>query len=187
MTNITTPLAGTLQEGDVETIYPTPRMNIRNKLRNIFKWDRISRVLWFTALGILVAAAPCFLFFSFVALGRFLISLKRGKNPPNHHMPDVKFEYLAAVLAGFLLLLIMGGTIALIIVCCDTSNDVPIVLGTLSVLSLLFIGPICVVLSTNVLQAKLEEKLLLGDLLLYYFVGFIAIIVILVLTFVLSR
>ncbi|KAH8797305.1 hypothetical protein DL96DRAFT_998013 [Flagelloscypha sp. PMI_526] len=187
MTNITTPLAGTLQEGDVETIYPKPRLNIRNQLRKIFKWDMISRVLWFTALGILVAAAPSFLFFSFIALGRFLVSLKRGKNPPNHPMPDVKFEYLAAVLAGFLLLLIMGGTIALIIACCDTSHHAPIVLGTLSVLSLLFVGPICVVLSANVLQAKLEGKLLLGDLLLYYFVGFIALIVILVLTFLASR
>ncbi|KAH8801247.1 hypothetical protein DL96DRAFT_1635703 [Flagelloscypha sp. PMI_526] len=108
-----TPLAGTVQARDVESIYnppPAPRRKFQfnNPIRS-------GTVLYVASMGgtcILLVALSCFVFFSFVALGRLVIAYS-GETPIQTHSG----EYAAAVLAGFFFTLFSGGILALYVNC----------------------------------------------------------------------
>ena len=177
-----TPLPGTSQAQDVESLHPPP-VSLSRKTTycthevsqvggiKLVKGAAIAVILDLAAFCVLASALSCFTFFASIALGRSFFTSHSQEAHARLPLPDARSEYIVSVPAGGIFLLSLAG---LRLIHDAFGWKLPLdddfrrwlIIG----LTLVIIGPACVAASSEILRAHVT-KIVVGTVVLHYLIG----------------
>ncbi|KAH8822311.1 hypothetical protein DL96DRAFT_1714648 [Flagelloscypha sp. PMI_526] len=163
---VPTPLVGTVQVHDVESIHPP--VVPPSRIGKLFRRESIAAILDFFGFCVLASGLSCFVFFASIAVGRVIFTSHQQEATFPHGAAG---EYIVSFLAGGIFILVLAG---LRLICDVFGWKLPLknklTFGFMLGANLIIVGPLCVAASAEILRTHVAN-VAVGEVVVHYLIA----------------